>query len=789
METINTYYDDYASLEKFVRNNELLVDSNNRAVMVQVFSGICDKNYLLAISKQIRELIPNAQVMGTTTSGEIMNGLVSGLKTVLSFSVFRNSDVRLVFAEKKDKSDYGLGQSIATKLNSDKARVLILFATGFKVNASQLLKGVQSVSANLPVAGGNAGDNRTNTQSFVCGNEKASACGAVGAVLEGDNLTVTCHSHLGWQPIGNEMIITRAEGSRVYTINNIPAYQIYRQYLGITTSSNIFRVIEFPLIICRHGLNIARAPFLRYDDDSIGFFGDIAEGEKVRLSFGHVEMILAKVDALLQIIKQQAVESIFVYSCASRRGFLQESTQIETRPLQNIAPTAGFFTSGEFFHIDGSNQLLNTTMTTLALSESSGNQKISTTEPKEEISNGEAGSEIPVSKDNVADRSIEILRALTCLVDTVTTELNERTAELQIVNQQVQYAGSHDALTGLYNRSYFNQAMKRMEGASTGIIMCDVDGLKFINDSFGHNKGDAILKATADILKALFGPEDVVARIGGDEFSVLLPNSSQVRTEDSCLRIRKAIAVYNGENPTVPLSMSIGYSCHEDESVDINTLLKEADNKMYWEKIYHRQSTNRDLVHTLMGTLEEWDINTKEHSSHLQDLFITLALDSEFPQCNLTDFFNFARFHDIGKVDISDQILFKPGALTPEEKKEMQRHCEIGYRIAQSSTELRPIADWILKHHEWWNGQGYPLGVKGDDIPLECRILAILDAYDDMTSDRPYRQAMSRGAAIEEIRRCAGTQFDPVVVDKFIGRIKKVNVKCNNWSQVFVNEE
>lgn len=774
MKTINTYYDDCASLEKFVRNNqELLWSAHNRAVMVQVFSGICDEYYLLTISKQIRELIPGAQVIGTTTSGEIMNGLVSGLKTVLSFSVFSHSEVKAVFAEKKDEDDYELGRSIATRLNSDKAKVLILFATGLKVNASQLLKGVQSVNSDLPVAGGNAGDNRTNTQCLVCCNEKVSDCGVVGAVLESDNLMVTCHSHLGWQPIGKEMTITRAEGSRVYTIDHIPAYQVYHQYLGIETKSNIFRVVEFPLTICRQDITIARAPFLRYEDDSIGFFGAIAEGEKVRLSFGHVEMILERMDCLLQVIKQKPVESIFVYSCASRRGFLQKLAPMETLPLQNIAPTVGFFTGGEFFHTNGSNQLLNTAMTVLALSESSSKKEVLRPETKAEISSGQAAREIAAIKDNIAGRSTEILMALACLVNTVTNELSEKTAELQMANEQIQYASSHDALTGLYNRSFLNQAMKRMEGASVGIIMCDVDRLKFINDSFGHSHGDALLQATAGILKSLFGPEDVVARIGGDEFAVLMPNNSRASVEDSVQRLRQAIDVYNSGNPAFPLSLSVGFSCCEDELAETSTLLKEADNKMYWEKLYHRQRTGSDLVDTLMRNLDERNIIIEEHCNRLQELFIALELESEFPQFNVTDLFTFIRFHDMGKVAISDQILFKPGQLNPEEIKEMQRHCEIGYRIALSSTDLRPIADWILKHHEWWNGQGYPLGLKGEDIPLECRILAILSAYENMTSDRPYRKAMSREATIAEIRRNAGTQFDPVLVDKIILKMEK----------------
>lgn len=458
---------DNDGLKKFVADNRrLLSPGEGRSVLVQVFSGVCDANYSLAISRQIHELLPHAQIIGTTTSGEIMNGLVSGLKTVLSFSIFQHSDLKIVFAEKKGIDDYNLGRQIAGTVNSAKVRVLILFATGLRLNASQLLKGIQAINPNLPVAGGCAGDNRTNTECFVWCNKRISSCGAAGVAIEGDRISVSCHSHLGWQPIGKEMTVTKAEGSRVYTIDHLPAFEIYRRYLGINTSSNIFKVVEFPLIINQQGLTVARNPFIRYDDDSIGFFGDVEEGATVRLSFGHVEMILEKIDNLLRTIKKQPVEGIFVYSCASRRGFLQESAQIETRPLQDIAPTAGFFTSGEFFR----NQLLNSTMTTLTLAEIDGDQKYSKTELKAEVSPARPSSEIVSNRDNVAYRNIEILRSLSCLVNTVTRELDDRTAELQMLNKQLLEAREAAEAANLAKSQFLANVSHEVRTPLAGII-------------------------------------------------------------------------------------------------------------------------------------------------------------------------------------------------------------------------------------------------------------------------------------------------------------------------------
>ncbi len=188
---------------------------------------------------------------------------------------------------------------------------------------------------------------------------------------------------------------------------------------------------------------------------------------------------------------------------------------------------------------------------------------------------------------------------------------------------------------------------------------------------------------------------------------------------------------------------------------DITRLFKEADDNMYRQKLHHINSNRSEIVQTLMKMLEMRDFITEGHADRLQDIVELMAKHLNLPEYSQSDLRLLAQFHDIGKVGISDNILFKPGPLTEKEYKEMQRHSEIGQRIALASSELASMADWILKHHEWWNGQGYPLGLKEEEIPLECRILAIADAYDAMTSDRPYRQAMSHQEAIKEIKRCA----------------------------------
>jgi len=342
---------------------------------------------------------------------------------------------------------------------------------------------------------------------------------------------------------------------------------------------------------------------------------------------------------------------------------------------------------------------------------------------------------------------------------------------LKLGEEKLKYLSLHDPLTGLYNRIYFEEEMSRIEKGrydTVGIISCDVDGLKLVNDTLGHDHGDNLLVASARVIRESFREGDLVARIGGDEFSVLLPNTTEPAVENACQRIQEAVASYNATNPELPLSISVGFAVSNGFHRNLKDVFKEADNSMYRKKLYRTQSVRSTIVKTLINTLKARDLTTEKHVIRLEKLLASMAALIGLSESTTSDLSLLAKFHDIGKVGISDSILFKKGPLTSEEWTEMKRHCEIGYRIALSASDLIPIADWILKHHEWWNGGGYPLGIKGEEIPLECRLLAIAEAYEAMTSVRPYRRAFPHAKAVAELLSHSGTQFDPKLLEKFV---------------------
>jgi diguanylate cyclase (GGDEF)-like protein/PAS domain S-box-containing protein len=348
--------------------------------------------------------------------------------------------------------------------------------------------------------------------------------------------------------------------------------------------------------------------------------------------------------------------------------------------------------------------------------------------------------------------------------------------EYKETQEQLKFLSMHDILTGLYNRIYFEEELLRLNNSRynpISVIMCDVDGLKLINDSMGHHKGDQLLIAAANVIRSCLRSSDVLARVGGDEFAFILPNTNVVEAESVYMRIQKGVSSYNSSNPEFPLSLSMGLAT---SSLPVRDIVIEADNNLNKDKLHRSSSAKSHFIATLMAMLAERDFITEGHAERLEIMAGVMADTIGLGSADKSDLVLLAKFHDIGKVGISDKLLFKPGRLTYDEKEEMKRHSEIGFRIAQSSPDLTHISQYILHHHEWWNGEGYPLGLSGEEIPLPCRILSIADAYDAMTSDRPYRKAQSCDEAVRQLKYATGRQFEPRLVEIFLDVI--LNSHC-----------
>ncbi|MEN6391406.1 MAG: PAS domain S-box protein [Syntrophomonas sp.] len=346
-----------------------------------------------------------------------------------------------------------------------------------------------------------------------------------------------------------------------------------------------------------------------------------------------------------------------------------------------------------------------------------------------------------------------------CILSTVQDITERRKAE-----REIRYLSIHDPLTCLYNRAYFEEQLKTLDNKQLpiSIIIADINGLKMVNDALGHEQGDLLLKSVAGILAKSCRPIDIVARWGGDEFIILLTHCSN---EAACLIMEQVKAACNSHhNLPAETSVSLGMATMNHESQDIQDIIIEAEDKMFRRKLLENKSARSAFIISLEKTLWTRSHETREHCQRLEDMALAIGRGINLPNTELDNLKLLASLHDIGKIAVPNNILEKPGKLSQEEWETIRKHPEIGYRIAVSSPEMAPIAEAILHHHERWDGRGYPLGFKGEEIPLLSRIIAIADAYDVMVNGRPYQTPTNPQKAWEEIERCAGTQFDPILV-------------------------
>lgn len=328
--------------------------------------------------------------------------------------------------------------------------------------------------------------------------------------------------------------------------------------------------------------------------------------------------------------------------------------------------------------------------------------------------------------------------------------------------RQIEFLSYHDSLTDLYNRRFMEEAIIRLyveRILPVSVIMADVNGLKITNDVFGHRIGDSLLVSVANLMRKSCDGTDLIARWGGDEFVILMPGKTLGDAEAIIHQIKNTHIEI--EEISLSLSLSLGCACRDNPESSIQDALQQAEKNMYQQKLLDGKSYRSAVISALLATLHEKSDETEEHSKRLEVYCHGIGEKLRLSSREMDELSLLALLHDIGKVNIHPDILQKPGPLTQAEWVEMRRHTEIGYRIAQATPELAVIADLILSHHEHWDGNGYPRGLKGEEIPLACRILAVADAYDAMTTDRVYRKAMPVDQAIVKIRRDAGKQFDP----------------------------
>jgi diguanylate cyclase (GGDEF)-like protein/PAS domain S-box-containing protein len=335
--------------------------------------------------------------------------------------------------------------------------------------------------------------------------------------------------------------------------------------------------------------------------------------------------------------------------------------------------------------------------------------------------------------------------------------------------EKLNFLRFHDELTGLFNRAYFEEEVKRLDTERQlplSFIIGDVNGLKLINDAFGSEEGDKILKIIAKAIRECCRREDIISRWGEDEFAILLPKTSAEYSQKVMSRV-KEICQKNSKGK-VKFEMAMGSATKRDKDQDFQGIIKDAKDEMYKNKLFESKSVPDSVISSLVDSLLGESYETREHGKRVRKLVLKIGRTIGLPKSKLDELSILADIHDLGKIAIPDDIVTKRDKLNEKDWKILRSYPEIGYNIAKSSYKYSNIAEYILTHHERWDGTGYPQGLKGEDIPIVSRITAIADAYDVMRSGRFYKRTLSKKEAIKELEKSSGTQFDPQLVKQFI---------------------
>ena len=546
------------------------------SLLIQVFWGKTSRQEIPILQQQLTTIFPSAEIIGTTTAGGVFQGTVQENNVIISATAFEKTQLKTIFIPEENASQAAVqvAKNLAPTMPENTPALLLCFLDGF-MNGDDFVKNLNESLPFVPVAGGLAGHGLESQSTAIFNADNITSKGVVVTALYGD-INIQQQFNLNWKVIGPKFTITKSTGNIVYEIENMPALEFYKKYLGkkIVEEHLLKITMNFPFIFEKNGIEITRTPHkILEENGSLLFAGNIEQGQKVQFGIGSTNQVLT--DSISQTLKfgKQQFETIFIYSCVARKLLLNDTIEQETLPLNDLAPANGFFTYGEIAYHEGKSVLLNQTLTYVSLSENT-----------------------PTTTKNKYNRPTPTQETFDEIIHRSVINLTSKlTAELEETSNKFKNMAEHDQLTGLFNRHagtrILSEEMSRTKRhkESFCIALLDLDFFKNINDTYGHDKGDEVLKYWANFLKQNLRPYDSVVRWGGEEILIILPNTKvnhalQVMTK---LRIQFSSHQFDFESKVTFSGGVVQWF----ESQDQTTLLRRVDSLLY-----HAKERGRNLI-------------------------------------------------------------------------------------------------------------------------------------------------------------------------------------------------
>lgn len=742
-------------------------ENGSPTVCFQIHSEELEQEKLKSVWDVLERVFPNAPWFGNSTSGNIVDCEKTSEISV-SAIIFEKPTTKMQICQYdfSKKSINDIADEIVKETNRNSwVKAVEIYHCISPFSTTHLCEGLDPLAKDIQVFGGIVcSPDITSPNSCIFSSVGGyTTTGLLVVLYGGKDFFVESRKISGWKPIGRNFHVTRSEGNVLYELSSLPAYEVYNKYLNIKNDNNFFyNALEFPMLYEHNGISIVRAAGASNPDGSLTMSSDIDEGSIVRLSYGEPQLIVEKIKAESENAEQFAPEVLHIFSCAARKAFWsQHEPTYEITPFKGLASSTGFFSHGEFLREKGHLNQHNITLVIASMREGPARKK--------EHARYEVIQSVKSTRLPLAARMATFIRE-------TSFELEQINSKLRVMNEHLQDVATTDSLTGLENRLAFDALLKTIsqedsEANSWTMILMDVNGLKYANDTFGHQAGDALIIAAATVIKNAYETNGHCFRIGGDEFVVITR-----ATLDSLFKLhrqlKKNIEEYN-KTALYHLSIAVGEShlC-SDTGIrkSISDWKMEADLNMYRDKVRYHKSVEsnenqnlKDLISCLISVEEAKDSYTAHHSDRVKAYSELISRFLGLSESSISLITHAAHLHDIGKIGIQDNVLTKPGKLTDEEFEIIKQHPVIGAKILMQSNYTHEMVQIVLHHHERYDGRGYPEGLKGEDIPIGARVIAIADSIDAMTSKRVYRDAMSLEYCRNEIEKNLGVMYDPAI--------------------------